>query len=253
LLPERYSYDSDISGAVVSNGILVNAMLRIAGIAEAQILTATRNFGAVKFTSTELRPWLAERANLLVKMKPKEQDQAACAHIIRQLGGDIGELKFCRSANGWLTVSELASLLLQQDSVIVISDYELRRLPEFNPTIHVFPNVVGTSSGRYTVFSAGIGGTEFEPAQMRFKGRGDFDITGLVFEVAMDTWNLDLRMVSEYANSEKDGRYLPTELLYVVATTSEGREIRVGGKRIWRGMTPADLQQIEAKARVRSE
>ncbi len=227
----------EMSGMVVSRGVFVASIQGIQGVVESDIRTADRHSAWPKPSKEEFHRWLAEQARLLASMMLPPAEVAACARIIRRLGGDVGDLKFVRTRDGILSLTQFREMVIRSKQIVISTYFETRDIKRLNPTAVIDENLVSADSGIPTVFS--FSREAYYDSFDVFLGGDVQEERMFLIDVLGECWSFDEALISALKSGSVDGKKIAKSA--VIARQASGEEIVGDGIRCWEGMSIDDL------------
>jgi len=197
-------------GVVTVGGIRAASMGNIGGIFIGTVKKAARDTATPVVERNELVRWASEQSELVYKTF---EGQAArletCAQIIRQCGGDVGNLPIACGARGWLSARQIQQWPDLPDEVLLVTsfDYKMDMFESF-----VFnDNVLMVESSRLGIVSyhARLGGlNEWPPSSGPESPLGwdNESLVGAVVEALAKAWSLpikDVVLLSDFSDSSR--------------------------------------------------
>ena len=135
--PSRYSFSAD-RGWVTNAGLRASRLYNVQGLLRGEALTATRNVAKPLVPKELLARWASAQAQLICDSVRDAEFQAMSAEVVRECGGDIGELKIVKWGSGWLNAREFEERLRSSEE-LVISFYGEFDYDEYDDGIDVHP------------------------------------------------------------------------------------------------------------------
>jgi hypothetical protein len=198
----RFGYPS-LHGVVTVGGLRACGLTGIAGILTGEAVRTARDT-AVPFVSPKVvAAWASEQAKLVPQLYKQPEAQMYCAKLIRQCGGNTGNLPIGRLQGTWVSYSDIVrtedlpgELYLlwiyyweqyadiegfKLSPNVVIGDYDVYDIilqsPGFSRGMHEWPSIIG-----YAEY----------PPEVRYFMRG---LQGAVLEAASEAWGVPVRVV----------------------------------------------------------
>lgn len=143
---ERFS----IEGKVTIGGMRSSGLTGLLGILVGKSDRASRDVGVPIASSTKIKEWATDQANLLSKMKLDANTEIECASVIRCLGGNTSSLKIAYHKSGIVNYEELKAIISETnyDSYLVVQDAAISNYErDNNCKISFFDNVIWVSMG----------------------------------------------------------------------------------------------------------
>lgn len=148
---ERANYDSiHIEGKVTIGGMSSSGLTGLIGVLLGDSDRASRDIGVPIVSTSKIREWASNQADLLSKLNLDSIAQIACASIVRCLGGYTSTLKIAQHKQGMINFEELKTIIQETnyDSYLVVQDAAIHNYErDNNCKIDFFDNVIWVSMG----------------------------------------------------------------------------------------------------------
>ncbi|WP_445431173.1 HD domain-containing protein [Chryseobacterium indoltheticum] len=145
-IEERFSFE----GKVTVGGMSSSGLTNLLGILVGKSDRASRDIGVPIATSTTIKDWATNQADLLFKMKLNGNTQIECASVIRSLEGNTSKLKIANHKNGFINYQETKTLISETnyDEYLVVQDAAISNYErDNNCKISYYDNVIWVDTG----------------------------------------------------------------------------------------------------------
>lgn len=194
--------ESTMAGAVTVGGFFSSYLQGIAGFMIGEATRASRDAASPVMPKAQLASWATEQAALIPLLYQDPESQISAAQTIRICGGNTGDLPIAKHSGNWLNSTQIASLHLPNQIVILdwlTCEYELKHAEDLVFHHCVF---ITNSSGLPTIFQD-RSGTVYGNSYNADSGL-PLTLLGAVIEAAVQGWGVELTAVLASNNFERE-------------------------------------------------
>ncbi|MGG4093469.1 HD domain-containing protein [Paenibacillus lautus] len=107
----EYQEESLIGGCVTVGGTNTNSLTSVLGVFIGEPESASRDTGIPLVEKEKMIEWSSEQSKLIAELNCGDELAVECASVIRAFGGECNNLKISKNKVGYLSYSEIVSLI----------------------------------------------------------------------------------------------------------------------------------------------
>lgn len=149
----RFNHSSpliDLTGVVTVGGLVASKLSGISGILTGVPERAARDIAIPIVSNEVLKQWATEQALLVPNLYKNPQDQASCASVIWQCGGETMSLPIAIFQGKWQSYIEIANQMNMPDQVILLDPMYASRMIEKFSNFKLLTNVIIVENSGYS-------------------------------------------------------------------------------------------------------
>lgn len=199
-----------IEGVVTIGGMRSSGLTGLLGILVGKSDRASRDVGVPISSSTKIKEWATEQAELLSKLKLDDITEIECASIIRCLGGNTSNLKIANHKSGMINFEELKNIIRETncDDYLVVQDAAINNYEsDNNCKISFFENVIWVGMGIPGVLQTGNieHWIEWPPNDnLNKKWFASKSLEGIITEAFSEIWCKTIEEISAVSDESSD-------------------------------------------------
>lgn len=214
LYKEEYKIEETFTtmGKVTIGGMQSSELTGLFGILVGKSDRASRDVGIPVVSTTKIKNWASDQANLLAKLNLDYNTEIECSSVIRCLGGNTSTLKIAHHKQGIINYEELKTIIRETnyDSYLVVQDAAISNYERNNNCkIDFFDSVIWVTMGTPGILQTRnidyyIDWPEYDSSiEEWFDSRS---LEGKIKEAFSEVWQKsinDIRKVSDESSDEK--------------------------------------------------